>query len=345
MADVICLGEALIDFVSLESGVDLIQAPGFMKAPGGAPANVACGVAKLGVSSAFIGKVGDDPFGRFLERTFAGAGVDTSRMVFAEEARTGLAFVSLTSEGDRDFAFWRNPSADMLLNPHEIDEAFIAAGKVFHFGSITRIVEPSRSATLRAIEVARQNGLLISYDPNLRESLWDSLEHAKQEMIAGLENCDLLKVSEEELALITGERDIPPAAAQLVEQGIALVSVTRGPQGCYYANANGAGWVEGHEVSVADTTGCGDGFVAGMIVKALASASPPGELNEDELRDTFVYANAVGALTATQKGAIPALPTPERVEQFLADTSQADAPPRHVSTSQSNSGGNRTCLS
>jgi len=328
MAHVICLGEALIDFVSLESGVDLIQAPGFKKAPGGAPANVACGVAKLGVSSAFIGKVGDDPFGHFLEQTFAAAGVDTSRMIFAEEARTGLAFVSLTAEGERDFAFWRNPSADMLLSPQEIDEEFIAAGKVFHFGSITRIVEPSRSATLRAIEVARQTGLLISYDPNLRASLWDSLEHAKEEMIAGLENCDLVKVSEEELALITGCQDIPEGAAALVEGGIGLVAVTRGPEGCYYDNGVARGWVEGSRVQVADTTGCGDGFVAGMIVKTLAAGKPPNQLNPEELRDTFVYANAVGALAATKKGAIPALPTPKQVEQFLAGRGQGNIGPK-----------------
>lgn len=318
MPEVICLGEALIDFVSLESGVDLVEAPAFKKAPGGAPANVACGVAKLGVSSAFIGKVGDDPFGHFLAQTFAAAGVDTSGMIFAEEARTGLAFVSLTAEGERDFAFWRNPSADMLLNPQEIDEEFIAAGKVFHFGSITRIVEPSRSATLKAIEVARRQGLLVSYDPNLRESLWDSLEHAKQEMIAGLENCDLLKVSEQELALITGQQDIPEGASELVERGIGLVTVTRGPEGCYYASASAHGWVEGYQVAVADTTGCGDGFVAGMMVKVLAAGKPPEALNEEQLRDTFVYANAVGALTATKKGAIPGLPTPAQVEQFLA---------------------------
>jgi fructokinase len=317
MPEVVCLGEALIDFVALESGVDLIHASGFQKAPGGAPANVACGLAKLGVPAAFIGKVGDDPFGHFLEQTFAAEGVDTSSMIFDGQARTGLAFVSLTASGERDFAFWRNPSADMRLTPEEIDAELIASARAFHFGSITRIGEPSRSATLRALDIARGHGLLISYDPNLRESLWDSLAHARQEIIAGLENCDLVKVSEEELALITGHEDIVRGARELVERGIGLVAVTRGAAGCYYDNGQAAGYVEGFQVPVVDTTGCGDGFVAAMINRVLAAGWLVGELTEAELRQAFVYANAVGAVTATAKGAIPALPTPAQVEAFL----------------------------
>jgi fructokinase len=318
MPEVISLGEALIDFVSLESGVDLIESPGFLKAPGGAPGNVACGLAKLGVSAAFIGKVGEDPFGHFLEQTFSNAGVDTSPMLFSTEARTGLAFVSLTRTGERDFVFYRNPSADMLLRPEEIDEAIIASGKVFHFGSITRIVEPSKSATLRALQIAKENGLLVSYDPNLRESLWDTLDHARREIIAGLDDADIVKVSEEELELITGHKGIEGGAAELLDGGIKLVAVTRGARGCYYANPRAAGMLDGFEVQVVDTTGCGDGFVAGMLVKVLESGVPPDEIGAEGLREAFTYANAVGALTATTKGAIPALPGAEAVEGFLA---------------------------
>ena len=162
MPDVVCLGEALIDFIPLESGVSLMDVSGFRKAPGGAPANVAAGLAKLGRPSAFVGKVGDDAFGRFLERTFADSDVDTSRMLFDETARTGLAFVSLTAAGVPEFMFYRNPSADMLLAPEELDADFIRSAKAFHYGSITLISEPSRSATLAAIRHASEAGLLIS---------------------------------------------------------------------------------------------------------------------------------------------------------------------------------------
>lgn len=318
MPDVVSLGEALIDFVSLESGVDLIRSPGFLKAPGGAPGNVACGLAKLGVSAGFVGKVGEDPFGHFLEQTFAAEGVDTSRMLFSTEARTGLAFVSLTESGERDFVFYRSRSADMLLRPDEIDEDFIAGAKVFHFGSITRIVEPSRSATLKAIEAAKRGGALVSYDPNLRESLWDTLDHAREEIVAGLDDSDVVKVNEEELEFITGHGDIETGVRELLDKGIRLVAVTRGPQGCYYANPRASGALPGFQVDVVDMTGCGDGFVAGMLLKVLESGKRPDELDVGGLREVFAYANAVGALTATVKGAIPGLPTREKVEDLLA---------------------------
>jgi fructokinase len=314
---VVCLGEALIDFVSTQMGVELIDAPGFLKAPGGAPANVAVGCARLGLTAGFMGKVGDDPFGRFLTRTFCEAGVDTSRVCYDTTARTGLAFVSLTADGERDFVFYRHPSADMLLRPDEIDASYVAAADVFHYGSITMIGEPSRSATLRAIEVARQSGNLISYDPNLRESLWDSLDHARAEIAAGMRLCHVAKVSEEELELVTEKSDIEAGARQLVKEGVRLVAVTRGPAGCYFDNGRATGWLDGFAVDVADTTGCGDGFVAAMLLALVEAGRDPASLTEDELRPAFRLANAVGALTATVKGAIPGLPTRAAAEAFL----------------------------
>src|SRR5919106_2687352 len=172
MADVICLGEVLIDFVPTVTPTTLIEAPAFRKAPGGAPANVAVALARLDRPSAFMGMTGDDPFGRFLELTLGEAGVDTGPLRFTAEARTALAFVSLRADGERQFMFYRHPSADMLLRPEDVDEAAIRAARALHFGSISLISEPSRGATLHAIEVARDAGCLISCDPNLRLALW-----------------------------------------------------------------------------------------------------------------------------------------------------------------------------
>src|SRR5919106_6076226 len=172
MADVICLGEVLIDFVPTVTPTTLIDAPAFKKAPGGAPANVAVALMRLGRSSAFMGMTGDDPFGRFLEQTLAAAGVDTGPLRFTRDARTALAFVSLRADGEREFMFYRHPSADMLFTPGEVDEAAIRRAKLLHFGTISLISEPSRGATLHAIEVARDAGCLISCDPNLRLALW-----------------------------------------------------------------------------------------------------------------------------------------------------------------------------
>ncbi|NJN45291.1 MAG: hypothetical protein HC808_00970 [Candidatus Competibacteraceae bacterium] len=172
MADAICLGELIIDFVPTVTGTDLLEAPAFKKAPGGAPGNVAVGLVRLGVKSAFMGKVGDDAFGHFLAKTLRDAGVDVSPLRFSKEARTALAFVSLRADGDRDFMFYRHPSADMLFTPEEVDGEAISKAKLLHFGSISLISEPSRSATLHAVEIAQDQGCLISYDPNLRLPLW-----------------------------------------------------------------------------------------------------------------------------------------------------------------------------
>lgn len=310
LAHVVCLGEALIDFVSQRSGVDLAGAPGFEKAPGGAPANVAVALARLGTSSAFMGKVGDDPFGHFLADTFAAAGVDTASVVFDPAVKTGLAFVSLMADGERDFLFYRDPSADMMLRPDEIDENLIRGARAFHFGSITRISEPSRSATIHAIAVAKAAGLLISYDPNLRMSLWDTAGHARSEMLAGIPEADVVKVCEEELEFLLGTNDAAAGARSLLDMGPSLVAVTRGASGCAVWNQVAHVDLPGFRVDTVDTTGAGDGFVAGALHWLLANADPSGiaRLSERELREAFTFANAVGALATTKKGAIPAMP-------------------------------------
>mgnify|MGYP000381808207 CR=1 FL=1 len=296
----------------MRKGFPLWRAPGFLKAAGGAPANVSAGLGKLGASVGFIGKVGNDPFGIFLKNTLLECNVDVSHILVSNQYRTTLAFVSLTEEGERDFVFFRNPGADMMLSPEEIDEEYIKGAKIFHFGSISLINEPYRSATLHALKIAKENALLVSYDPNLRLSLWENEEKAKNGISLGLGFADIVKLSEEEVHFLTG-KDIEEGCEELLETGKKMVVITLGEKGCYYCTEKGRGYVEGFKVKVVDTTGAGDGFVAGMLYKIL-------ECGEDFLRrgeEIFRFANAVGALTCEKRGAIRGLPTLRRVRRFL----------------------------
>ncbi|BDG01635.1 PfkB family carbohydrate kinase [Anaeromyxobacter oryzae] len=316
MAEVVCVGELLVDFVPTVSGTGLADAPAFKKAPGGAPANVAVGLARLGTSSAFMGKVGDDAFGLFLARTLLDAGVDVGPLRLSAEARTALAFVTLRADGEREFLFYRNPSADMLFAPEEVDADAIRAARALHFGSISLIGEPSRSATLRAVALARQGGALVSYDPNLRLALWPDAAAARAGMLRGWEEAEIAKVSEEELDFLVGTRDLAAVRRALWHDRLRLVAVTRGAAGCTFVTRDLAEDVPGFAVQTVDTTGAGDGFVAGLLHRLLAA---PGALDDPRtLREACRFANAVGALTTTERGAIPALPTLPRVEALLA---------------------------
>jgi fructokinase len=316
MTDVICMGELLIDFVPTEAGVTLAEADAFKKAPGGAPANVAVGLARLGVSSSFMGKVGDDDFGHFLAQTLCENGVDTTPLVFSAEARTALAFVSLTAGGERDFMFYRHPSADMLFEPGEVRGESFEGARIFHYGSISLIGEPSRSATLHAIRRAREAGCLISYDPNLRLPLWPSEEEARAGLMKGWEYAQVIKASAEEVTFLTGEADVEEGVRRLWHPDLKLVAITEGAEGCRYTTGKASGRLPGFAVEVADTTGAGDGFVAGLLAALIANPA----LWEDipALEEALRFANAVGALTTTRLGAIPALPTRAAVEAFLA---------------------------
>jgi fructokinase len=315
MVDVVTLGELLIDFVPTISGVSLLEAPAFKKAPGGAPANVAAGLAKLGISCAFLGKVGEDAFGHFLAQTLEEEGVNIQGLVFSTQARTALAFVSLTADGEREFMFYRHPSADMLYTPEEVDFELIKGAKFFHVGSVSLISEPSRSATLAALHAARENGVFVSYDPNLRLALWPDAEAAKTGMLSVWEMADLIKVSEDELFFLTGLDDIERAVKRLWSAKLRLLVVTLGKSGSMYFTRNFHGLVKGFVVQSIDTTGAGDGFVAGLLMGLLRH--PQAWQDEDQLKDVCNLANAVGALTTTVRGAIPALPTLAQVNEFL----------------------------
>ncbi|MDG4598106.1 MAG: PfkB family carbohydrate kinase [Candidatus Contendobacter sp.] len=315
MANAICLGELLIDFVPTVTGAGLIDAPAFVKAPGGAPGNVAVGLARLGVSSAFMGKVGDDVFGHFLADTLAEAGVDVGPLRFSSEARTALAFVSLRADGEREFMFYRHPSADMLFNPREVDVEAIQPAKLLHFGSISLIGEPSRSATLYAVDTARAAGCLISYDPNLRLPLWPDANAAREGMLLGLGKAHVVKLSDDESEFLTGIGDPKAACRALWHEELKLMVVTRGRPGCVYFTPECSGEVASFAVKAVDATGAGDGFMAGLLQGLLAD---PGTFrNEASLRELCRFANAVGALTTLKRGAIPALPGREQVWNFL----------------------------
>jgi fructokinase len=323
MPEAIALGELLIDFVPTLSGVSLIEAPAFQKAPGGAPANVAVGLARLGVSSGFMGKVGDDAFGHFLAQTLEQAGVDISALCYAGEARTALAFVSLMADGERDFMFYRHPSADMLYRPEELKVGYIQSAKIFHYGSISLISEPSRSTTLKAIEIAQSAGLLVSYDPNLRLNLWPGAREARQGILDAWTMAQVIKISEEELKFLSGKDSIVEGARSLWHDRLKLLVITRGKAGCTYFTPNLNGNVPGYPVAPVDTTGAGDGFVAGLLKGLIESLDR--QLDELLLSDICRYANAVGALTTTQRGAIPALPTRQEVDDFIGRVEPKDA--------------------
>lgn len=311
--DVVTSGELLIDFVALESGVSLVEARRFEKAAGGAPANVAVGLARLGRSVAFLGQVGQDEFGDFLADTLAVKGVDTGGLHRTGAARTALAFVSLKA-GERDFMFYRHPSADMLWRAGDDDLAIAASGLVFHFGSIALIGEPSRASTLRAVQAARHSGSVVSFDPNLRLALWPTEQAARDGISLGLEQADVVKLSREELAFLTRVEDVERGARQIWHDRMTLLTVTDGAHGCWWFTAQEMGHVVGFPVTPVDTTGAGDAFMAGLL-SGLLDASVRADAST--MARVLLLANAAGALAVTRRGAIPSLASLDEIESFL----------------------------
>lgn len=323
MPDAICLGELLIDFCSTKADVSLAEAPAFAKAPGGAPANVAVGLKRMGVSSGFLGAVGDDPFGRFLADILRREGVDVSRMPFIPGVRTTLAFVAVRSDGKQDFTFYRHPGADMRLAPEHVDEQYLGAARALHYGSISRIDESPRAATDKACRIARERGLLVSYDPNLRRALWPDDDLAREQIRRGFEGATVAKVSEEEWEFITGTTDLAGGAKGMFDAGVRLVVRSEGARGASFVTRRAGGHVDGFQVEPVEFTGAGDAFVACLVCRLLEPWSrgvKPDELDEATLRRFVRDANAVGALTTTKPGAIPAIPTAEEARAFLART-------------------------
>ncbi|XP_043719639.1 fructokinase-2-like [Telopea speciosissima] len=313
---IVSFGEMLIDFVPNVNGVSLAESDGFIKAPGGAPANVACAITKLGGSSAFIGKVGDDEFGHMLANILKENGVNSDGVTFDPDARTALAFVTLKKNGEREFMFYRNPSADMLLKESEINMEMIKQAKIFHYGSISLIAEPCRSAHLAAMKAAKEAGVLLSYDPNVRLPLWPSPEAAREGIKSIWKEADFIKVSDEEVAFLTqGDPADEEVVLSLWYEGLKLLVVTDGEKGCRYFTKDFKGKVDGFAVDTIDTTGAGDAFVGSFLLSVAQNASIFQE--EEKLREALKFANACGAICTTQKGAIPALPTTAQAHDLI----------------------------
>jgi fructokinase len=309
---IISLGEALIDFIPLDE-----QNTTYQKSPGGAPANVAVGLARLGARSTFLGKVGDDVLGRFLQETLQEYGVRTNQMLLTPDARSGVVFVTNGEDGERSFDFYIDPSADRFLQVNDIDEEDFLTHKILHFGSISLISSPAKEATHHAVKVAKENGLLVSYDPNLRIGLWDSEESARETIKSLLPEADVLKISEEELEFITGEKKIEAGAAKLKAYNIPFLIITMGAEGSFVYVGDARQYVPAMKVKAVDTTGAGDAFVSGILYSVHEYTGDIESLSIEEAARMAQFAAVSGALTASTKGAMTALPSLKEVNHHL----------------------------
>lgn len=317
--DVVALGELLIDFTESgksASGNKLLEAN-----PGGAPCNVLSMLQRLGKRTAFIGKVGRDAFGDLLEDTLKEAGIDTRGLKRDGNVHTTLAFVHTLAGGERSFSFYRNPGADMRLGIEDLDDGLLSSCRIFHFGTLSLTDQPCREATQIAVARARQAGALISFDPNLRESLWDSLDHAREQIAWGLARCDILKISDNELAFMTGTEDLDRGAALLKEKypAIRLLNVTAGENGslAYYGDLRCQAPV--FDVPAVEKTGAGDTFCACALNYVLEHGLEA--LSPENLREMLVFANAAAALIVQRKGALKVMPAKEEILRLLSRSS------------------------
>lgn len=310
--DVTALGEILVDFTP--AGVGEQGSPLFQANPGGAPCNVLAMLAKLGRRTAFIGKVGDDLFGHMLRARIRSAGIDDAGLVESGEARTTLAFVAIDETGDRDFSFYRHPGADMMLQGNEIPGELLRRTRVFHFGTISMTHENIRRVTRQAVACAREAGALISFDPNLRPPLWQSLDTAREQMRYGCSQCDVLKIEIDELRFLTGKTELDEAVASLRSEfpNIGLVLVTAGAEGSFAFRGTLRVWQPTFlRVKTIDTTGAGDSFLGTCLSFLLDH--PVASLSEADLNEMLFTANAAASLVTTRKGALASMPTPDEV--------------------------------
>lgn len=305
--DIVALGEILIDMTyagKSEAGQTL-----FEQNPGGAPANVLAAAQRLGASTAFIGKVGNDMHGLFLKSVLERENISTRGLVVDPTVFTTLAFVNLDENANRTFSFARKPGADTCLSSDEVDCDLIRDSKIFHVGSLSLTDEPARSATLHALDLARREGCIITYDPNYRASLWQSREQAVAAMRSIIPMVDLIKISDEETELITGHRSPEAAAESLIADGVSLVIVTMGKDGAYVRTRTGAIKAPAIKTAAVDTTGAGDAFMGGFLYQLASSGKRPDQLTESEISEFAALANRVAAFCVARRGAICAMPT------------------------------------
>ena len=307
MIDVIALGELLIDFATQSTDSD--GYPTMAAHPGGAPANFLAALTKFGAKTALMGKVGTDTFGKLLLSTLQKAGIDTRGMIETDDVFTTLAFVTFDAHGDREFAFSRKPGADTCIRFEELDLSLIDEAKVFHFGTLSLTDEPARSATYQAVAYAKSKGKLITFDPNLRKPLWKDLDTCKEQMLWGIRQADVMKISDEEVEFLFGLGVEEGAEHILKELGVKLVFVTCGADGCYFSNGTATGKVPSLSgIRVKDTTGAGDIFGGSAVWKLLQLGKAPESLTEDELRDAVTFACTSAGLSTTRAGGISSVP-------------------------------------
>jgi fructokinase len=314
---VTALGEVLIDFTDAgtsPAGMKILE-----RNPGGAPANVLVALKKLGHDVAFIGKVGHDMHGEFLRKTLVDNGIDCTGLISDPDFFTTLAFVALDDKGDRSFSFARKPGADTQLKPEDLPLDVIRNSKVFHVGSLSLTDEPARSATIAALDAAKEAGCVMSYDPNYRDSLWTSAEAASEQMRSLVKYMDLVKISAEECPLVTDHTKAEDAAAQLLAGGASVVVVTLDADGAFVATKDGARIVESFRVDAVDTTGAGDSFWGGFLCAFCESEKTPADVTIDDAAAFARFGNAVASLCVRTRGAIPAMPSREAVETVLAE--------------------------
>ena len=314
--DVTALGELLIDFT--ENGDSSQGNPTFEANPGGAPCNVLAMLNRLGKKTAFIGKVGNDMFGKQLKAAVEECGIDTRNLVMDDEIHTTLAFVHTYPDGDRDFSFYRNPGADMMLTKDEVDADLIRNSRIFHFGTLSSTHEGVREATRYALDVAKEAGCIITFDPNLRPPLWKDLNDARKEIEYGMERCDVLKISDNEIQWLTGEEDFTKGVHWILERyHIPLILVSMGREGsrAYYKDliVEVKPFIQKNTI---ETTGAGDTFCACVLHYILEHGLT--DLTEDDLKEMLTFANAAASIITTRKGALRVMPEREEVEKLLS---------------------------
>jgi len=315
--DVTALGEILIDFTF--AGTSANGERLFEQNPGGAPANVLAAVTALGGKTAFIGKVGNDMHGKFLRETLEKHNIDTSSLIDTDEAFTTLAFVDLAPGGERSFSFARKPGADTTLKAEDINEEQIKSSQIFHFGSLSLTDEPSKSATFAALKVAKENGVIVSYDPNYRAMLWPSEDAAKTGMRLPLDMVDIIKISDEETKLLTDCENIEDAAKALHNKGICVVIITMGEKGAF-VSANGEFvCVDAVKTEVCDTTGAGDCFMGAFLYSVISNGKALSKLAKEDLKEYATFANAAASVCVSRRGAINSMPTKEDIKNKIVE--------------------------
>lgn len=313
--DVVALGELLVDFT--ENGVSEQNNPLFEANPGGAPCNVLAMLRKLGKTCAFVGKVGDDLFGRQLRKVVEDAGINTDALLTDADVPTTLALVAKLANGDRDFSFYREPGADMMLTESELPVEMLRCTRIFHFGTLSMTHDGVRRATKRAVEIAKESGALVSFDPNLRPPLWRAMDEAKEQIAWGLSHCDILKIADNELLFMTGEADFDKGVAILRKENpnIRLLNVTAGANGSYSFYGNSRVFAPAFQLGgTIETTGAGDTFCACVLNYVLENGL--NDLTEQQRQEMLCFANAAAYLVTTKKGAIRSMPEREQIRRI-----------------------------